>query len=212
MVNVQVFNHGSCHQDLQDLGSPYTLLKHWVLPSWMWTSAVELGRALLFSQTLEPPTVFLRNVSKHVAEWWEAITWGPLTCLWQQRNMLVTDYVLAWLKCTALHSGVIQIKVVPSPSLGTRDCNCIYSNFLCADGSPWGFCFQIFFVASEVLWFNPAGNCVPCNHWLPFSPPWCIQNRVLCYQGEINSIPAKTRTRGKTNTGDFLGRFVILYN
>lgn len=169
----------------------------------MSTSAVKTGRAVLFSQTLEPPFILLRNVSIPVSEQWDTITWDPLTCLWQQRSTLVTEYVLAWSKCIVLHSGVTQIRVVPSPSLGTRDPNCIYSNFLCADRSPWAFYFQIFFVAWVVLWFNPDDSCIPCNHWLTFLPLWCIQNRALWYQGGTNSIAAKTRTRRKANTGDF---------
>lgn len=52
-----------------------------------------------------------------------------------------TDYTLhasmIEVFCTTLSSGVTHIKVVPSPSLGTRNPNCIYSNFLCADRSPW---------------------------------------------------------------------------
>lgn len=72
---------------------------------------------------------------QHVAQWWEVITRGPVTCLAAEEHAGHSQRG-AWLKWTVLHSGVTQIKAVPSPCLGTRDPNCIYSNFVCRQKSP----------------------------------------------------------------------------
>lgn len=133
MVTVQVINHGGCHQGLHVLGE--SLNTHQILD----VSKANVNQCCKnrksctlqsdFGTTFYP---FEECFSTWLNEKWSREVLSPV---WQQRNTLITANVLAWLKWTVLHSGVTQIKAVPSPCLGTRDPNCIYSNFVCRQKS-----------------------------------------------------------------------------
>lgn len=166
----------------------------------MWTSAVKPGRAVLFSQTLEPLFILLRNVStcgwmmtsddmrsSHLsgsrgARWSQPMCLHDWSVLYYTQADQDSAFPFPWALGPHLH--LFQLSLCRQKSLGL-----LFSDFLChfrgAVVQPnWQSCTM-----------QPLGS---------FLPPWCIQ-------GEIISIPAKTRTRGKTNTGDFW-RCVILCN
>lgn len=141
MVTVQVVNHGGCHQGLHVWESLWTLIRYWMLPRWMWTSAVKTGRAVLFSQTLEPLFILLRNVS---ARGWmisdimrschlsgsRATRWSQPTRLhgWSPLYYTQADqgsaFPLPWDKGAQLH--LFQLSVCRQKSLGL-----LFSDFLC---------------------------------------------------------------------------------
>lgn len=162
-----------------------------MFPRWMWASAVKTGRPVLFSQTLEPLFILLRNVS---ARGWmrsdhvrschlsgsRGTRWSQPTCLHDWSGLYYTQVWLRSRQCLPLALG----QGTPTAFIPT----------LCADRSPWDFYSQIFFVTSEVLWFNPTGSPVPCNHWL--SPPILVhpkQSTVL--PRRENLYPSRNQTK-----------------
>lgn len=199
MVAVQVVNHDGCHQGLHVWESLWTLIRYWVLPRWMRTSAVKTGRAVLFSQTLEPLFILLRNVS---ARGWmmrsdnmrschlpgsRAALWSQPTCLHDWSLLYYTQadqgsaFPLPWHKGPQLH--LFQLSVHRQKSLGL-----LFSDFLCTSG---------------VLWFNPTGSQVPCNHWL--CPPTLVhpkQSPVLSRRE--NLYPSQNQNKREDRYSWFL--------
>lgn len=138
MVTVQLINHGGCHQGSHAWES---LNIHQILDA----SKVNVNQCCKNRKGC----ILQADFGTSLYPFEECFS----TCGWMMRSDNVrsshlsvaaeehTDYRLCawWLKCTVLHSGVTQMEVVPSASLGTMDPDCIYSSFLCGDRSPWAF-------------------------------------------------------------------------
>lgn len=190
MVTVQVINHSGCHQGLLVLGE--SLNTHQILDA----SKANVNQCCKnrkgctqsdFGATFYP---FEECFSTWLNDKWSreschlsgsgGTRWSQPVCLHDWSGLC---YIQVWLRSRqclplALRQGT------PTAFIPT----------LCADRSPWDFYFQIFFVTSEVLWFNPTGSHVPCNHWL--SPPSLVhpkQSTVL--RRRENLYPSQNQTK-----------------